>query len=335
MEEYSYASTWPKVEGLHLDARGRKRLADSFKSEAKIWWTLVARGDSPRWVDWVSVNQKCAVWCGCCGRVSRVVGNSLRAGRGSCNICGIRKKGLALAHRSDAEQRYRDLLARWMHTPLWESWSGAEHPHKIWCGTCAEVRMPCPTVPLLMGTNPCGPCGQRRADRTRSARAGTEQRFRTALAVNACELVSPWTASHSRHDVRCSSCGELRSVLPSSILSAGTPPCAPCKGRRWDVFYVVMDESVQVLKLGITSTPSRKRIGEHRRSGYETVIRLNEGLPGDVAPVLERTILAALADLGAAPVHGREYFEARWMPTVQRIADEHLAPFTHERDRTN
>ncbi|WP_189783032.1 GIY-YIG nuclease family protein [Streptomyces capitiformicae] len=87
------------------------------------------------------------------------------------------------------------------------------------------------------------------------------------------------------------------------------------------MFYVVADEINGVVKFGITSGDPRPRLGDHSRDGFDCVIRLVEGLPGDVALRLEKTILAALRDAREAPVRGREYFPARVLPLITDLVD--------------
>ncbi|MPY47110.1 GIY-YIG nuclease family protein [Streptomyces acidicola] len=75
------------------------------------------------------------------------------------------------------------------------------------------------------------------------------------------------------------------------------------------------------MKFGITSGDPRPRLSDHARDGFDCVIRLIEGLPGDLAPRLERAVLAALRDAREAPVRGREYFPARVLGLVLDVVD--------------
>jgi hypothetical protein len=104
-------------------------------------------------------------------------------------------------------------------------------------------------------------------------------------------------------------------------LRRGIGLCRMCAGKAWDVFYVVVDEISGALKFGITSGDPRPRLGVHARDGFDTVVRLIEGLPGDLAPRLERAVRAALRDAQEMPVRGREYFPARAMGLVLDVVD--------------
>ncbi|MFI1485720.1 hypothetical protein [Streptomyces sp. NPDC020747] len=87
------------------------------------------------------------------------------------------------------------------------------------------------------------------------------------------------------------------------------------------MFYVVADEISDTVKFGITSGDPRPRLGIHAREGLDSVVRLVEGLPGDLAPRLERAVRAALRDAREAPVRGREYFPARTLGLILDVTD--------------
>ncbi|MFF4292083.1 hypothetical protein ACFY0N_00330 [Streptomyces vinaceus] len=87
----------------------------------------------------------------------------------------------------------------------------------------------------------------------------------------------------------------------------------------------MQDELNDVIKFGITSGDPRPRLGAHARQGLDSVVRLIEGLPGGVAPEIERTIRLALRDAGEKPVRGREYFRARTLALVLDLVDNHPA----------
>ncbi|MFF7824222.1 hypothetical protein ACFZCM_03265 [Streptomyces rochei] len=87
------------------------------------------------------------------------------------------------------------------------------------------------------------------------------------------------------------------------------------------MFYVVADDVNDVVKFGITSGDPRPRLAVHARDGFDRVIRLFEALPGDLAPRLERAVLAALRDAREEPVRGREYFPARVLGLILDVVD--------------
>jgi hypothetical protein len=97
--------------------------------------------------------------------------------------------------------------------------------------------------------------------------------------------------------------------------------CRACAGKVWDVFYVVVDNENGIVKFGITSGDPRPRLYRHACDGLNSVIRLIEGLPNDVAPRLERAVLAALRDAREEPVRGVEYFPASALGLVLDVVD--------------
>lgn len=94
-----------------------------------------------------------------------------------------------------------------------------------------------------------------------------------------------------------------------------------CAGKEWNVFYVVADDANGVVKFGITSGDPRPRLYRHARDGFVRVIRLLESLPDDVAPRLERAVLAALRNACEEPVRGLEYFPSRVLGLVLNMVD--------------
>jgi hypothetical protein len=108
----------------------------------------------------------------------------------------------------------------------------------------------------------------------------------------------------------------------------GRGVCRFCAGRAWDVFYVVADDSNEIVKFGITSGDPRPRFRQHSRDGFDRVIRLVESLPADVAPRLERAVLAALRDAREVPVRGTEYFPTRTLALILALVDGWTATAT-------
>jgi hypothetical protein len=105
----------------------------------------------------------------------------------------------------------------------------------------------------------------------------------------------------------------------------GEGACRLCKGKIWDVFYVVSDEAQNNIKFGITSGDPRPRLRNHARQGYKVVVKLLTGLPVGAAWKLERSIILHLRQAGEMPERGREYFPARALPLILDIIDHHPA----------
>ncbi len=86
-----------------------------------------------------------------------------------------------------------------------------------------------------------------------------------------------------------------------------------------------MDDVEDLLKFGITSGDPRRRLAVHAKDGFSQVVRVHTGLPGDTAPELERTIIAALRDAREVPVRGREYYRGRALALVLDLVDNYPA----------
>lgn len=126
-----------------------------------------------------------------------------------------------------------------------------------------------------------------------------------------------WKGKDQPHACLCS-VGHQCAPRPGH-LRRGTGLCSICAGRVRDVFYVVSDELNEALKFGITSGDPRPRLAVHARNGFDTVVRLIEGLPSSLA--LEQAVSAALRDAREAPIRGREYFPAHVMALVLDVVD--------------
>lgn len=159
----------------------------------------------------------------------------------------------------------------------------------------------------------CATCSVRD---TRAAEAA----FRARVEELGGEVLEPtWLGVTKPHRVRCSE-GHECAPWPTSLQQGGGI-CRACAGRSWDVFYVVADTVNEIVKFGITSGSPRIRLRAHAHDGFDSVVRLLEGLPGDLAPRLERAILNALQDAREEPVRGREYFSSDALALILDLVD--------------
>jgi hypothetical protein len=124
------------------------------------------------------------------------------------------------------------------------------------------------------------------------------------------------------HKIRCAA-GHDITVRPNHV-QQGRGICRICKGKTWDVFYVVTAPSLNRLKFGITSGHSLERLATHSRAGYWNTVRLVMGIQGSLAPETEQAVLSTLRLAGIPPVHGREWFDVIALPIVLDIADNYL-----------
>lgn len=224
-----------------------------------------------------------------------------------CPLCGGRTPGALLsAHKARVEAQGGICLAN--------RWLGAQAPHDAICRE-GHLCSPRPSG-VKNGKNICRICACRDPH-------VIEERFRERVAELGGVVLGPWETIHVPVLVRCKK-GHKTSPIPNHVIRGGGL-CRHCAGKSWDVFYVVHDDDFDVVKFGITSGDPRPRLSVHARDGFDRVVRLLEGLPGDTAPVLERTILAALRDAREKPARGREYFPTRVLPLVLDLVDNHPA----------
>lgn len=222
-----------------------------------------------------------------------------------CRVCAGRDaESLFAAFRQRVEDQGGVLVST--------SWLGSHTPHDALC----RDGHPCRPRPsgLLSGKNICRICA------CRDPRV-VEARFRERVAELGGTVLGSWATIHVPILVRCPDGHEVTPV-PNMVIR-GQGLCRFCKGKAWDVFYVVQDELNDVIKFGITSGSPKQRLAVHERDGFDQVVRLHADLPDCVAPWLERAIISALRDAREEPVRGREYYRARVLPVVLDLVDNH------------
>jgi hypothetical protein len=195
------------------------------------------------------------------------------------------------------------------------SWRGALNPHRVRCAQ-GHKGSPRPSDVLNGGQGICRACGG-------TDPATAEAFFVARVAELGGTLLESYGSAAHRHEVICK-VGHKTTVTPNGLRS-GEGLCRFCKGKVWDVFYVVQDDLNDVIKFGVTSGDPRPRLGDHERKGLDQVVRLHAGLPGNTAPELERNIIAALRDAREEPVRGCEYYHVRALALVLDLVDNHPA----------
>jgi len=253
--------------------------------------------------EWRGSRQTYSVRCSE-GHLSQIWPIGLHRGRGFCGSCTDRSS-------QRTWERFKVHVEQLGGVVLEEAWKGNNETHAC---LCAEGHQCAPRpAHVLKGIGICRVCARR------DPRAA-EVAFRARVKELGGEVLEPaWLGSAKPHRVRCPE-GHEGAPLPSGVQGGGGI-CRVCAGKAWDVFYVVADEINDTVKFGITSGNPRRRLGAHARDGFDSVIRLVEGLPGDLAPRLERAVLAALRDAREEPVRGREYFPARVLGLVLDVVD--------------
>lgn len=228
-----------------------------------------------------------------------------RATGSFCSACVGRNSAAAW-------EAFRALVGEIGGTVVEGEWLGNHSVHRVVCpgGHALSVR---PSKVLSRKRVPCKKCQHEQC----------AAQYEQLIKAHAGVLLEPYRSSHHKHRAQCVKGHEVRQT-PAHLV-AGHPLCRRCAYREWDTFYLVRDDVHDLLKFGITSGNPRRRLGEHAKDGFEEVVRLHVGLPGDAAPELERTIIAALRDAREAPVRGREYYRGRALALVLDLVDNHPA----------
>jgi hypothetical protein len=85
-----------------------------------------------------------------------------------------------------------------------------------------------------------------------------------------------------------------------------------------NAFYVVA--SADTVKFGVSSDVQR-RVREHARTGLTQSLRVITDMPPNAAGWLEGHVKTVLAEEGARPVEGHEYFPAEWSWLITSVVD--------------
>lgn len=190
-------------------------------------------------------------------------------------------------------------------------WLGGRTPHRVLCPKGHESTIQPTTV--LQGLGMCNKCGH--LDRQRSRMMAAQQRFEDAVAEQGGEvLTADWLGTLMPHPVRCRN-GHETAVKPKRVLQ-GRGLCDTCTWTKQDVVYVVFNDELGRVKLGITSGDPKPRLGAHATDGYRRVLLVRTGLDDSVARDVETETLRQMKADGASPVQGREYFEGAWSSAI-------------------
>lgn len=255
---------------------------------------------------WLGVGEphlvRCAEGHDCTPRPTHV-----RMGHGLCKTCAGQDTRVA-------EARFRKFVDELGGTVI-GPWKNTHTRVRVRCRT-GHGCSPLPYLVFARGRI-CRTCARRDPEASWAAfHARVEELGGTVLEPT-------WKGALSPHKIRCSE-GHESTPRPGDV-GQGQGICFKCRGRIWDVFYVVVNDVSDVVKFGVTSGTAQKRLADHARDGFVRVVRIHVNLPGDTAPELERTIVAALKDAREKPVRGREYYPAHVIALVLDLVDNHPA----------
>lgn len=239
--------------------------------------------------------------------------NSVQQGGGVCRICADETSARGRSFK--AEAAFRALVDEQGGTVLGEYRKGRA-PVLVRCAAGHDCR-PTPNV-VRQGGGICRVCSG-------CCPVTAETIFRASLTGIGAELLefTAWRGNKYPYKIRCSN-GHQSTARPNDV-QQGRGVCRICAFKTWDVFYVVTSLDGTRFKIGITTGDPRPRIGDHKRAGYASVIRLVTGLPVLLAAETEGACLAALRLADLRPTRGREYFDGSALALVLDIADSYLS----------
>lgn len=288
-----------------LTAKPRKRRAESVKAEAAFRSRLEELG-ATLLDPWLGNRKPHRVACSS-GHLATPRPSNVMQGQGICKTCACRDP-------RSAQEAFRTRVEELGGTVLESTWKGITEKHKIMCKE-GHISYPCPNR-VSQGVGICRACA--RVDPQTA-----ERKLLDLLRETGTTMLDPYRNAHWRVRLRCAQ-GHVFTTTPAAVVHDAAA-CRTCKGKAWDVFYVVQDDINNLIKFGITSGNARRRLDTHARDGLDQVVRLATALPAGVAPALERNVLTALRDAREKPVRGREYYDARILALVLDLVDNHPA----------
>jgi len=295
-------ATWPKPNNVQQGSGICRACVgtDPAQAEAAFRQRLAALGATPLYERWGGVEAPHLIRCRE-GHESTPRPHDIQQGAGPCRTCSGKHPGIA-------EAAFRERLAAIGAVPLYDTYRGVSKGHEVRCAN-GHICYPWPAG-LQQGRGICPKCSLHDPE-------DAEARFRQRMEDLGMTVTGTYAGAHVRVSAVCAD-GHACMAIPHTVRK-GAHPCATCGERAWDIFYVVA--SAGVVKFGITSRSPERRLGEHAKDGFTTVIRVVTGLAADLAVETEAAILAALADAGEIPVRGREYFDISCLGLVLDVAD--------------
>jgi len=272
---------------------------DPATAEAAFRERLEELGITIEWDRWRGARTKYKATCAA-GHECWPRPDELKRGGGGCRACAGSDPGYAEAL---ARQRLKALG----FTPAWNQWPGVTRPVKAICPAGHE----CAVYTSALGSRKyeCPDCAG-------TSLAAVQAAFReSVIRQGATPAWDKWLGAVQGHKVICKN-GHECWPTPNSI-QQGKGVCRFCKGKDWDVFYIVVNEGKREVKFGITSGNPRGRLAVHRNRGYSRVVLV---AASPLALKVETETKRALRAAGFRPVHGREYFPADALDAALQVA---------------
>jgi hypothetical protein len=235
---------------------------------------------------WLGNNTPHRVRC-CEGHEGATAPNHLLSGRGMCRTC-VGQDPIA------AEKKFRSKVAELGGTVL-GAYVDTRTPVHVRCKE-GHDNHPWPGA-VSWGQGICGTC-------VGMSPAVAEADFIQRVAVLGGTVLGKYIKSVAPVLVRCPA-GHDCYPIPSNI-RRGQGICRLCKGKVWDVFYLMAGK--YSFKLGITSGDPNGRIRDHHPNGYTKLVLLFTRLPGTVAKNLEDKLKRDLPASCYPPIERTEIF---------------------------
>jgi hypothetical protein len=232
---------------------------------------------------------------------------SVLAGRGICQKC----KGAKAVEKT--EVMFRARVAELGGTVISEYSDSKTRVH-VRCAY-GHNSYPFPNGVIWQDKGLCTTCGHE----MRSSR--TEIAFRDRVNDLGGVVIGEYINCDTPIHVKCA-VGHDGYPEPNSVLH-GRGLCLKCKGKVWDVFYVV--SSSKAIKLGITSGDPSPRLRNHASIGFTDVLFLRTNLPDGLARFTETTILRELAERDFNPFRGNEWFYYETRDLVLALTGKYLS----------
>jgi hypothetical protein len=135
----------------------------------------------------------------------------------------------------------------------------------------------------------------------------SESRYKILLeSVGASPAWTDWKGVKYAYNIMCPN-GHIIRRNAFDVMYHSSGICCIPGNDYWDIFYIVYNPTLKVVKFGITSTITRNgyRLRSHEINGYTKLLYYVKNIN---ARQLESGIISSLFDRGYMPIKGREYF---------------------------
>lgn len=203
---------------------------------------------------------------------------------------------------------FKDRVSKLGGTVLEDKYLGKDRPHKVVCkaGHSTSKR----PSGLRDGQGLCLTCANKDPI---EAENGFHERVENLGGTVLGKWINALTPTH----VICRN-GHDCYPRPGNI-KQGRGICRFCSNKTWDIFYIVVNKNLNILKIGITSGDPRPRLLNHKSNGYEDIILI---VNNPNAHDLENFILRSLRANKYSPSIRNEYFDLKYINSIYASIEE-------------